>query len=155
MAPFTDAARREGKRAMEGSLTAAKKVARRLAGGRKPVTEKVGKKVAALRAINYLEAAENALDEYGLDPVDLRIHLVYSTAEVAGTIRLSENAADFFEKLDNLENDKVLFLGMLGEIRDREAGDVVLRWVRPFIATPLAIAALTALRDEKGTTFLN
>ena len=157
MTPPTEAGRRDGHKAMEKSLTAAKKVARRLAAGRKPKeSENLSKRVAASRAIAVLESAESVLLEHKLDIADLRIHLVYVAGEVAGHIRLSDNPAEFFKRLDELEDDKVLFLGILGELRDHEAGDAaILRWVRPFVISPLAAATLTALRDQKGTSFFN
>lgn len=147
----------ESMKRVEQSLTSAKKAVRRLAAGRKPAeAERISKRVAASRAIAILESAENVLLEHELEPEDLRIHLVYTDGVVAGHIRLSDSPAEFFKLLDKLEDDNILFLGLLGELRDREAGDnVILRWVRPFVASPLAAATLTALRDEKGTEFLN
>lgn len=159
MTPFTDAARREGRKAMEDSLTKAKRVARKLAGGRKPKesenAENLSKKVAALKAMTYREAAKAALDEYGLTPEDLRIHLVYTDGHTAKPIRISDDLPELFERLDKLEEGKVLFLGVIGELQDREADNVILRWVRPFLATPLAVSTLTSLRDGNRTEFLN
>lgn len=148
---------RESMKRVEKSLTSAKKAARRLAAGRKPKeAENLSKRAAAARAIAFLGSAESVLLEYGLDPADLRIHLVYTDGINTGHIRLSENPAEFFKRLDKLEDDKVLFLGLLGQLKDREAEDnAILRWIRPFVATPLAAVTLTALKDEKGTEFLN
>jgi len=147
----------ESMKRVEKSLTAAQKAARRLSAGRKPKkSEMFSKLAAASRAVAFLESAVTVLNGQGLEPTDLRVHLAYTDGTNAKLISLSDNAAEFFNRLDRLEDDNLLFLGLLGELRDREAGEnVILRWIRPFVVTPLAAAALMALKDERGTEFLN
>jgi hypothetical protein len=145
--------RRDGRTAMEKSLTAAEKAIRSLRSGRKPtVSERLTSTGAAARAIAAMARAE----ELGLDPGDTRISLVYQAGDNTRLLTLSNDtggAGEFFTKLEKF-GPEVLFLGLMFQLKDRETG-YVLRAVRPFMIGPAATERLVALRDEKGTSFIN
>src|SRR5271170_2153126 len=77
--PFIDADRREGRAAMERSLSTAQKVIRRMIAGRKPQSELLNWKDAGARAIAALSKLEALALESDpkLKSDDIRVSIVY------------------------------------------------------------------------------
>lgn len=156
MAPLNEHDRREGRKAMEKTLTAAARVRRRLKAGRPAKIR--NEKLSALQAISRLateaDKARNVMREEGLEPEDIKLALIYSTSENFGCkwLPAPSDIPAFFAHFEGLSaTTEVWFLGILWYQRDAEAaargesGDV--SWVTQFVAGEAAEKVQFAVRD--------
>lgn len=155
-------ARREGRKAMEKSLTAASRVRRSLKAGspRRIHNVRLTHTEAILRLVTEANKARGLMRAEGLDPDDINCALIFCTPELPGfenSVRYKWLPApgqtsqffDWFE--DESKKAALLFLGILWNQEDREARakgeDGSVSWVRQFLAGPEAERRLLAARD--------
>jgi hypothetical protein len=148
------AARRDGHKAMEDSISAAARVRRQLKAGRTRTTADV-KGLNSFTALGILvsqaDRARGLMRDAGLDPNDVRLGLIVRTATdiQCKWFPGPGETGPFFTAISGMAGAD--FLGILWHQTDREkqANGVPLstHWVTPFVAEPEAQQQMLALRD--------
>ena len=145
-------ARREGYKAMEGSISAALRVRRQLRAGRQRKNSLSLNRYEAMGLImGEADRARGLMHKAGLDPVDVRLGLIVRTPTDLHCkwLPVPEEAPVFFAAISGMADAD--FLGILWQQTDREvqADGVPLSnyWVTPFVAEPEAQRLMLALRD--------
>ena len=158
MMTLSQAARREGRKAMEEILTPAARVRRQLKAGRPPkITNRVIPTLeAVMRIADEADRARGMMRAERLNPDDIHLALIYCTPEKKG----AEQTVGFkwlpapgsigkfittFEKMG--EKDTVLFLGILWHQTTKEGPAEGVAWVTQFMAGGEAEKRQTAARD--------
>jgi hypothetical protein len=135
MVALTSEIRKEGRKAMEASLTKAMKVRRRMTSGPKLKTSRNYTGVeAVLQIIQGLQRAEKLMAEYKLEPADIRGSLIYTTpGGAARLIDMTPDPKDFFAQVEKV--GQAPFFGILWQLADHEANNVK-PWIQPFMVGP-------------------
>lgn len=147
------AARREGHKAMEVSITEAARVRRQLKAGRPRKTRSLSfnSYEATGRIVSEADRARGLMRAAGLDAADVRLGLIVRTSTDLHCkwLPAPEEAGTFFAAI--LAMVDAVFLGILWQQIDREveANGVPLSsyWVTPFVAEQEAQKQMLALRD--------
>jgi hypothetical protein len=160
MTPLDQDARREGRKAMEKSLTAAARMRRRFKAGRpaKIRNDALTPLQAINRLVNEADKARGLMRDEGLEPDDVRCALIFCTPEVPGLEEVVRyrwlpapgETRNIFSAFDDLDRDDALFLGILWYQQDREAEgeDRHTVWVTQFMGGSKAEQMLYAARDH-------
>lgn len=147
-----------GRQAMEGNLSKAAKIRRRMAAGPKLKTSRNYKSAeAVLRVIQGLARAESLLKEYELGPGDMRGALIYCQPTIGSFTRLLEltpNPRDFFERAEGVEKAGNIFLGILWQFADAEEHNVK-PWIQRFMVGPEAERHFETLLEMGAKNQLN
>jgi hypothetical protein len=152
MAALDTAARREGHKAMEDSISAAARVRRQLKAGRPRKTSLSLNSYAAMGQImGEADRALGLMRDAGLDAADVRLGLIVRTPTDLHCkwLPAPEDAGTFFEAISKTVGAE--FLGILWRQIDREVqtNGVSLSnyWVTPFVTEHEAQQQMLALRD--------
>jgi hypothetical protein len=153
MAALDTTARREGHKAMEGSISAAARVRRQLRAGRPRKTHRLDLNSFEVmgRLVSEADRANSLMGEAGLDPADLRLGLIVRTTTdlQCKWLPASEEAGIFFAAISAMAGAE--FLGILWKQADRETHvnglPLVNYWVTPFVAGPEAERLIEAIRS--------
>ncbi len=152
MAALDTAARRDGHKAMEESISTAARVRRQLKAGRPRKTSLSLNSYKAMGVImGEADRARSLMQKAGLDPVDVRLGLIVRTPTDLHCkwLPVPEDAPEFFAAISAMVGAD--FLGILWQQTDREvqANGVSLSnyWVTPFVTEPEAQQQMLALRD--------
>jgi hypothetical protein len=151
MAALNTEARRDGRKAMEKSISVAARVRRQLKAGRPRKTSLSLNSYSAMGQImGEADRARGLMRDAGLDVADVRLGLIVRTPTDLHCkwLPAPEDAGTFFAAIDILGAE---FLGILWQQIDREAqvNGVPLSnyWVTPFVTEPEAQQQMLALRD--------
>jgi hypothetical protein len=148
-------ARSEGQKAMEDSLTLAKKVWRQLTAGRKRKMRALPSLLDAFqRLCDEADRARGLMRKYGLNPDDIGLALIYRLA--GGAIGRSPlpapgNIGVFFMKFEDIAKQaSVDFLGILWQLdeRDPRAKAPRLMWVTEFADDKRAAQEMLAFKNK-------
>lgn len=152
MAALDTAARRDGHKAMEDSISAAARVRRQLKAGRPRKASLSLNSYSAMGLImGEADRARELMRDAGLDAADVRLGLIVRTSTDLHCKWLPspEDASTFFTAITGMAEAE--FLGILWQQIDREAqvNGVPLSnyWVTPFVTEPEAQQQMIALRD--------
>lgn len=161
MGPFNEAARREGHKAMEKTLTAATRVRRRFKAGRPRAIQDrtVGPMEAMNKTVELLEKLRALSQQEGVDPDSVCAGLIYKQSDIPAkgyfqvrmvVLERPNQLNAFIDKVMAL--DQPLFLGIVFAQLDREAGErgqwITIAW--PFPAGAKDEGALIGMRERIG-----
>ncbi len=152
MTALDTAARRDGHKAMEGSISAAARVRRQLKAGRpRKASLSLNSYSAMGLVMGEADRARGLMRDAGLDAGDIRLGLIVRTATDLHCKWLPqpEAAASFFAAIADVKDAE--FLGILWQQTDRETvvNGVPLSnyWVTPFLTDKESQKQMIALRD--------
>ena len=151
MAALDTAARREGHKAMEHSISAAARVRRQLKAGRPRKTGLSLNSYEAMgRVVGEADRAHGLMSAAGLDVADVHLGLIVRTLTDLHCkwLPVPEEAGAFFAAISDMD---AAFLGILWQQIDREVQvngvPISNFWVTPFVTEPKAQQQMLALRD--------
>ena len=152
MAALDTAARRDGHKAMEDSISTAARVRRQLKAGRpRKASLSLNSYSAMGLVIGEADRARQMMRDAGLDAADVRLGLIVRTTTDLHCkwLPAPEDVAPFFTAITDMVDAE--FLGILWQQTDREvkANGVPLSsfWVTEFVTEPEAQKQMLALRD--------
>jgi len=171
MGPLNQDARREGRKAMEMSLTAAARVRRKIKAGPRMIRNEILTPIEAIKRLaTKVDNARRLMREEKLSPNDIRCALIFCTPEVPGHENafkykwlpeigesrdyfMSEEIRGYFLWFEDLSyKAAILFLGILWYQEDREArakgepGSIA--FITPFMGGPKAEKLMLAAKDH-------
>jgi len=171
MGPLNQDARREGRKAMEMSLTAAARVRRKIKAGPRMIRNEILTPIEAIKRLaTKVDNARRLMREEKLSPNDIHCALIFCTPEVPGHENafkykwlpeigesrdyfMSEEIRSYFLWFEDLSyKAAILFLGILWYQEDREArakgepGSIA--FITPFMGGPKAEKLMLAAKDH-------
>lgn len=142
-------ARREGREAMERSLTPAERVRRQLKSGRKPRTFKLPGLLDAVRRLcEESDRGQSMMQKHGLSPDDIHLALVWRTAR--GTVGHSPlpppgGIGQYVAKHEQVPLD---FLGIMWWQTGPDTGQTAPMWITEFSADKRAALELLDYKNK-------